>query len=224
MQDWDCAGSLDFDKFERVLRRMKEGGGAVGKLVRQGGVGDGEGGEEEVDGVHGARGIAADVVERVRGDVMRGWLVDEDGEGGVLKGRKLVIVEGFLLFGRSVPAVLRDMFDVKVLLRARYEDAKRRRERRNGYVTLEGFWQDPPGYFDKVVWPNYVAEHGGLVGDEEGKGVLEGSEVGGRVHFSDPGWGLEECLVWVLGVMRREVEAINQGSDKSGLNSDSQSG
>ena len=160
-----------------MLRGLKNGGGAavLGGLVRQGGV-DGHG------------GIGPEVLERLRAD----------GLADVLRGRTLVVVEGFLLFGRSVPASLRGLFDVRVLLRARYEDAKRRRERRNGYVTVEGFWRDPEGYFDGVVWPNYVGEHGGLV---------EGGGGGGGVW--EEGWGLEECLEWVVGVVRGEVEALD---------------
>ena len=164
-----------------MLRGLKNGGGAavLGGLVRQGGV-DGHG------------GIGPEVLERLRAD----------GVADVLRGRTLVVVEGFLLFGRSVPASLRGLFDVRVLLRARYEDAKRRRERRNGYVTVEGFWRDPEGYFDGVVWPNYVGEYGGLV---EG----EGEGGGGGVRVSDERWGLEECLEWVVGVVRGEVEALD---------------
>ena len=36
---------------------------------------------------------------------------------------------------------IRDLFDVKIFLRTDYETAKRRREARSGYVTLEGFWK-----------------------------------------------------------------------------------
>ncbi len=47
-----------------------------------------------------------------------------------------------------------------------------RREARDGYVTLEGFWKDPPGYVDKIVWPNYVEAH---------KWLFEGCDVEGRL-------------------------------------------
>lgn len=38
-------------------------------------------------------------------------------------------------------------------------------------MTIEGFWEDPPGYVDKVVWPNYVKDHAFLFvnGDVEGQ-------------------------------------------------------
>ena len=169
-----------------MLRGVKTGGGAVPEgLLRQGDF-EGCGGEG------GSIGLGREVLERLRADGVGSAVTD------VLRGRTLVVVEGFLLFGRSVPASLAGLFDVRVLLRARYEDAKRRRERRNGYVTVEGFWRDPEGYFDGVVWPNYVGEYGGLV---EGEGT--------GVRVSDERWGLEECLEWVVGVVRGEVEALD---------------
>ena len=103
---------------------------------------------------------------------------------------------------------MRDLFDVKVLLRAGRGQARARRAGRGAYVTLEGFWQDPEGYFDRVVWPNYVEEHGGMVDGVDGEGVVEGEgSFGQRVHCSDPGWGVEECLEWVVGVLGGEMEA-----------------
>lgn len=24
--------------------------------------------------------------------------------------------------------------------------------------AVAGFWEDPPDYFDKIVWPNYVSQ------------------------------------------------------------------
>ncbi|CAD6566633.1 MAG: ribosylnicotinamide kinase [Alectoria sarmentosa] len=198
VQDWDCAGSLDLERFRDVLRTIKEGGEAPADLVRQGNF---------EDGVHGVKGIEPEVIERMKREV-EAW-------PEAVKGRKLVIVDGFLLFGQSIPAPLRDLFDIKFLLRASYEDAKRRRENRNGYVTLEGFWQDPPGYFDRVVWPNYLEEHGDLFrfGADDPDGPLDEARGSARrICFSDPHWGLERCLEWIVGVMRREIEGLDSGN------------
>jgi nicotinamide/nicotinate riboside kinase len=68
--------------------------------------------------------------------------------------------------------------DIKFFLRVSHAKAKARREARSGYVTLEGFWEDPPGYVDMIVWPNYVSDHEWMFedGDVEGsfrEGVLE---------------------------------------------------
>ena len=203
-----------------MLRKIKESGGETPEdMLRQGNF---------EDGVHGVKGIEPTVIARMKEEVLHGWSEE-------VRGRRLVIVEGFLLFGRSVPAALRDVFDVKVLLRASYGDAKGRRERRNGYVTLEGFWQDPPGYFDKVVWPNYLEEHEDILfrsgreeaeeekeeeeeEEEEADGPLEeAGDLGQGICFSDPRWGLERCLEWIVGVMRRDIEALNAGMKKEGL-------
>ena len=117
------------------------------------------------------------------------------------RSRTLVIVDGFLLLGTSVPT-LRASFDIRLLLRATYAKAKARRERRSGYVTLEGFWEDPPGYVDNVVWPGYVEEHaflftGGDVEGEVDEGVARG--LGVDVCPGKGEWGVEDCLGWVVG-------------------------
>lgn len=180
-------------KFERVLRGLEKSGGCGGgedveglsDLLRQGNF-------DNDDGVHGSvKGISTELIERVKRDISI-RITD------LLRGRRLVIIDGFLLFGRSIPSSLKDLFDIKILLRARYEDAKRRREKRNGYVTLEGFWEDPEGYFDEVVWPNYVGEYErGLLfeegegGDEEGWDLGVGCEVGVGGVLGVGRWGSE---------------------------------
>lgn len=39
-------------------------------------------------------------------------------------------------------------------------------------MTLEGFWEDPPGYVDKIVWPNYVEEHSWMFEQADVQGQL----------------------------------------------------
>ena len=90
---------------------------------------------------------------------------------------RLCIFDGFLLYSQSLLSV-QPQIDIKILLRVSYAKAKARREARTGYVTLEGFWEDPPGYVDKIVWPNYVEDHkfmfeGGYVEGELKKSVVE---------------------------------------------------
>ena len=199
MQDWDCAGALDLEKFEGVLRTVREWSGnesveGLEGLVRQGNFE----GEEGLDGVHGVKGIPAGVVE--------GLLREVEGWEEVVRGRRIVIVDGFLLVGKSVRERIGGLCDVRVLLTSRYVDAKRRRESRNGYVTLEGFWEDPEGYFDRVVWPNYVDEHGYLFeeGDVEGR-VDEVRRKEGVVVLG-LGLTLEEMLERVVEELKRALE------------------
>jgi len=194
LQDWDRADSLDLNKFRDVLLKVKDGrGDGLEGFIHQGNF------EGKMDGVHGVKGIDDSLVERLKKEV-ESWPEP-------LKDRKIIIVDGFLLFGLSVQHQLGDLFDLKFLLRARYEDAKKRRESRNGYVTLEGFWEDPPGYFDQIVWPNYVKEHGFLFGGEDKVGLEDrSSRTKEGVCVSGDGWGLERGLEWAVRTLRERLE------------------
>lgn len=191
LQDWDCAESVDFEKLWGVLRGVKDGQGVPRDLVHQG---------EVEDGVHApnVKYVGEEVIGRLRTEV-EGW-------PEILTQRKLVIVDGFLLFGESVRHMSSSIFDFRILLRARYQDAKRRRESRNGYVTLEGFWQDPPDYFDKIVWPNFVKEHGWMFYGEDVEGDAERSTTDfygdtevGPLEIAD---GLDGLTMWVVQKLR----------------------
>lgn len=86
------------------------------------------------------------------------WLRGVERDLGT-KVERVVIVDGFLIFGKGVPEELKKEFDIKLMIRTPYEKAKQRREDRAGYTTVEGFWHDPPGYFELLVWPAYVKQH-----------------------------------------------------------------
>lgn len=64
-----------------------------------------------------------------------------------------VIVDGFMLYWDEKVS---QQLDCKITFTGSYETLKSRREKRQGYHTLEGYWVDPPGYFDKIVWPEYL--------------------------------------------------------------------
>lgn len=85
---------------------------------------------------------------------------------------KYIIVEGIMLFYDGSPLLSKHQLDLALFLRSRYADLKARREARDGYVTLEGFWKDPPGYFDDIVWPGYVKSHSHLFVDRKLEGPL----------------------------------------------------
>lgn len=88
------------------------------------------------------------------------------------KAVRLCIFDGFLLYSKSMEAVQPHM-DIKLFLRVSHAKAKARREARSGYVTLEGFWEDPPGYVDKIVWPNYVEDHKWMFKGEDVEGEFK---------------------------------------------------
>lgn len=84
----------------------------------------------------------------------------------------IAIIDGFLMYSEDM-ADVRGLFDVKILLKTDFATAKSRREARNGYVTIEGFWEDPPNYVEQVVWPNYVKDHAFLFQDGDVEGQLK---------------------------------------------------
>lgn len=131
------------------------------------------------------------------------------GAGGAR--RRLCLLDGFLLYSASVAPVT-DAIDVRLFLLASRAAATRRRAARDGYVTLEGFWRDPPGYVDRVVWPNYEAAHawlfeGGDVQGEPRRDVLARERI--RVQL---GKGLdvdmETTLEWAVDTIMGDLEAF----------------
>lgn len=110
-------------------------------------------------------------------------------------------------------AAIQPSLDIKLFLRTTYAKAKARREARDGYVTLEGFWADPPGYVDKVVWPNYVEQHAWMFegGDVEGEfrmGVLDKERIKVQDKVGVDG-EIEKTFEWtvdtILGELKRQI-------------------
>ena len=215
-----------------MLTTVQEGGDVPWDLVRQGGLedgvrGGGEGAKEEVrlegktieevekelDGVHGVENspISTRKIAALRRRALE-WPEEA-------KKRRIVLVEGILLFSPHAPlSVLAELYNIKVLLRSTHKAAKTRREARNGYVTLEGFWQDPPGYFDKVVWPGFERTYGSLFsgGDVEGqvdkKRVEEmGVVIGPLLGDEDGGNSKERQGKDLEGVLELILEVLGKG-------------
>jgi hypothetical protein len=86
-----------------------------------------------------------------------------------------LILEGILLHTAGF-AALQSWFDIKILLRASFAEAQRRREARGGYVTQEGFWEDPEGYFEEVVWRSYREGHERFFHDGDVEGEVRREE------------------------------------------------
>jgi nicotinamide/nicotinate riboside kinase len=124
---------------------------------------------------------------------------------------RLCIFDGFLLYSPSMSAIQKYM-DIKLFLRVSYAKAKARREARSGYVTIEGFWQDPPGYVDKIVWPNYVEDHQWMFenGDVEGRlkeEVLRDSKIETQAD-KGPDVDMEKTLKWAVEVLMKNLEHL----------------
>lgn len=180
LQDWDCLESLNLPALEAALKHIKATGALPEDLESQEDKNDV--GQVEVD-----EGVVAELKEKVRAGV------------------RVAIIDGFLLYSNEMSSI-RELFDAKLFLRTDYETAKTRREARSGYVTLEGFWADPPGYVDKIVWPNYVKDHAFLFQDGDVEGEVDrdvANRLGIQVMPKTAKGYMTECLKWAY----RAIEA-----------------
>jgi nicotinamide/nicotinate riboside kinase len=188
--DWDCRTSLDIPQLLKALETFRTTGSLEGvKTIQdQQAPGTANVDEERV------KQLAENIKTAVKslGDL------------------RILLVDGFLLFGGSVPEV-RGQFDVRILLAAKHADVKKRREERKKYVTQEGFWEDPPGYVDNIVWPNYVSEHRFLFvdGDVEGHyDVNTIQAIGVDVCPHETVGSLDAMIRWVGQEILRAIETL----------------
>ena len=160
-QNWDCAAAIDQGRLIEALEHIRQRGSLPSGLDSK----------EEYEGLF---LVDEKVIAELRSDVgdSAGGKPSTDQSAEGLRCPSLVIVDGFLLFGKSMPK-LRDIFELRIQLTGRYEDIKSRREGRKGYVTDEGFWEDPEGYFDDVVWVEYVEEHAFLFENGDVNGAVD---------------------------------------------------
>ncbi|KAG0204460.1 ribosylnicotinamide kinase [Mortierella sp. GBA30] len=140
LANWDCPEAIDFKSLIMTLEHVREHGQfpeGFDSLEEKNPVGSNEK----------STPIPQQVLDELKEEIM-GQIPEKEKAS-----TKFVILDGFILY---VDEVLRRTLDVKFFLTAPYEVLKERRESRKGYATLEGYWEDPPGYFDDVVWPNYL--------------------------------------------------------------------
>ena len=147
VQDWDCLGAIDVTKLADCLQYIKQNFASPPELHSK----------EDQNSV-GECTVDTQTISTCRSRVACAPSIP-----------RIAFIDGFLLYSPEMVTV-RNLLDLKLFLRTDYQTAKSRREARSGYVTLEGFWEDPPGYVDNVVWPNYVKDHAFMFvdGDVEG--------------------------------------------------------
>lgn len=125
----------------------------------------------------------------------------------------MCVLDGFLLYSpEMVAGGVPPLLDAKLFLLVSQERATQRRERRDGYVTLEGFWTDPPGYVDKIVWPNYVEAHARLFRDGDVEGDLDEDVLGEMGIRAQVGKGLdvdmETTFNWAVDALMERLEEM----------------
>ncbi|KAM3521720.1 hypothetical protein MY4038_008923 [Beauveria bassiana] len=200
--DWDCAEAIDIPAMTEAvayIRQHAEIPPTLNSIEDQNSVG-----KNPVPDA-----LINELRARVSAAIPSSHPLRDDDDARLLR---LCLFDGFLLYSKSMTE-LAPSLDIKILLRASHAQAKARREARDGYVTLEGFWKDPPGYVDHVVWPNYVKEHAWLFenGDVEGEyrqEVLQKEDIvvpkGGAL---DP--DMAETLQWMVDIILTELQRHN---------------
>ncbi|KZF19922.1 P-loop containing nucleoside triphosphate hydrolase protein [Xylona heveae TC161] len=222
LRDWDCAASIDIPAFVSALEYIHAHGSPPPDLESK---------EDQND--VGPSHVPEETMKRLK-NMVKKWTDSfrtdapnmssssssssprEDGEregerkqnlGPSQSPPRIALVDGFLLYGSSVRDTLLPHFDIKLLTRAPYSRAKARREARSGYVTLEGFWEDPPGYVDDVVWPNYVDDHAYLFAQGDVEGQVNKSTASELGVYVTPELDMQmgEMLEWAIEVITRTV-------------------
>ena len=199
VQDWDCLESLDLKGLRETLKFIRKEGRSPDWLVSK----------EDQNSV-GEHGVSERVVGELKREIEA--LLSEHPDW---KERRICIVDGFLLFSGEMKEI-RELFDVRLFLRTSYETAKKRREARSGYVTLEGFWEDPPGYVDDIVWPNYVKDHKFLFEDEDVNGDLDEDVLAKTGIYGMPREAegdMEVCLRWSVAVLKDVIKGRDSEKD-----------
>ncbi|KAI9820705.1 MAG: ribosylnicotinamide kinase [Pycnora praestabilis] len=195
LRDWDCVEALDIPAMLRALNYIHAHGALPLDLD-----------SKEDKNETGDSGVSASTIVRMREEV-EAWSHKGGGAELVGRDRPIAIIDGFLLYGNNIKDV-REKLDIKLLLRVGYEKAKGRREKRSGYVTLEGFWEDPPGYVDKIVWPNYVQDHQFLFNGEDVEAEPRGEVLDRLGIQAQQGLDVDMStnLRWAVTVVMKELE------------------
>lgn len=193
LQDWDCPEAFDLVYLNQVLTEIKQSGGTIPASFES---------KEETNTLG-----PSNVTDEELAEVQRSIAVDVN--------TLFVIVDGIMLFNEGSPLIATpsatpdsaNPLDLALFVRAPYFDLLKRREARAGYVTLEGFWADPPGYFDDIVWPGYVKSHSYLFEDGQVDGPLTtqaASEFGIRTP-AQMNCTMLELLQWSVNEIKRSL-------------------
>lgn len=194
LQDWDCFESIDYQKLLDTVRYVK----TQGRLPA---------GFESMEDRNAVGHVDVDeaAIEQCRQRLA----------STVPPHANVVILDGFLLFSTAMAELL-ELFDCGLLLRADHDTVRSRREARKGYVTLEGFWEDPDGYVDQIVWPNYVQDHKHLFVDRNVEGEPADDALSAlRIEASpsDAGASMTKLFTWAVDVLDTHIARTCKESD-----------
>ncbi|OAQ91246.1 nicotinamide riboside kinase 1 [Purpureocillium lilacinum] len=209
--DWDCAEAIDVPALADALSYVREHASLPPDLTTRHGRQD----QEFINGCSIHPSVISELQHTVRSSLPPPTMTTTPSPPP-----RVCIVEGFLLYGPLMTA-LEPLLDVKCFVRASRARVTARRRDRDAYMCArwEGFWPDPPGYVDEVVWPNYVRAHAWMfeAGDVEGRFLgeerlrrRECDGGGGGVEVMREGAAvdadMEGTLRWFFGVVLKELQ------------------
>ncbi|RIA84253.1 P-loop containing nucleoside triphosphate hydrolase protein [Glomus cerebriforme] len=145
LENWDCPEAIDFNSFVKVLHQLR----TTGTLPSTFNSKESKNERKDIETIE-LNSLAKELSEKVENLLKENHGKEKDDDDDEWN---FLLVDGFLLY---VNQDIMNELDIKLFVNARYDTLKHRRETRSGYVTLEGYWVDPPNYFDKIVWPSYV--------------------------------------------------------------------
>ncbi|KAF4629791.1 hypothetical protein G7Y89_g8355 [Cudoniella acicularis] len=204
--DWDCAEALSIPDMLKSLKHIHQDGTFPPDLDSK----------EDQNSV-GDCPVKDATIEALKAKV-KTWTQPGNPGHGILDSApqpiRLCVFDGFLLYSTSMAAI-QPQIDVKLFLRVSYAKAKARREARSGYVTLEGFWEDPPGYVDSIVWPNYVDDHKWLFENDDVEGNFK-TEVLQHTGIKSQDGGLDinmtTTLEWAVELLMQQLPILAPGA------------
>ncbi|KAI8883629.1 P-loop containing nucleoside triphosphate hydrolase protein [Backusella circina FSU 941] len=130
LANWDCPGAIDFDALNLDISRIRD--------------------EVEQD-------VPLEAFSKIKYDgsveITQDQLHSLREHLHILDHDIFIIVEGFMLFYNKTTCSL---LDYKFFVTASKDVLEKRRLNRKGYETKQGFWVDPPNYFNTIVWPQYI--------------------------------------------------------------------
>ena len=71
-----------------------------------------------------------------------------------------------------------------------------------------GFWEDPPEYFDKIVWRWYVKDHQHLFEKGDVSGPLRENKSLNLQTPAQLDLNMQELLMWAIGVISNYLQKI----------------
>lgn len=134
LANWDCPDSVNFAKLAELISYAKSHEGQLPANYTS----------NEESNVHDGSDLLSEEASKQLDTIMKPFTDNQD--------LMFVFVDGFMLYYNDD---ISNMLDCKISFTCSYETLKSRREARQGYHTVEGYWEDPPNYFDKIVWPEY---------------------------------------------------------------------